>query len=454
MVILQKKLMQNNSGNKILNAPVNKIIPQLAIPSIMCMVSSALYNIVDTYFVSKLGQSATGAIGVVLSASAIIQASGFWVGMGAASNISRFLGRNHIAKANITATSAILLSCFFGILIMLFGIIFNPFLMNISGATPTILPYAVKYSKILFFGAPFMCMSFTLNNLLRAQGKAKLSLVGIVSGCLINIFLDPIFIFTLNLGIYGAGLSTVLCQLISFVIMFKFIRSPKAQVKISLKRFKFIPKLYLLILVTGLPSLFRQLLSALATVTLNRSASVFGDSAVAAMAIANRINFMVGSMVAGFGQGFQPVCGFAYGAQNYQRVKQAFKFSLKVCTCILLICSFVCLCFSREIVANFVKDNNPHIIEIGSLTLRFLGYSMSFSAIVILTNMLLQVCGKSFMAILTSMSRQGLFFIPLVMILPNFMGITGLAISQSLADIFASIFCLGACIKFFRSLKQ
>ncbi len=429
--------------------PVERLIPRLAAPSMLSMVTGAIYNTADTWFVSQLGDSATGATGVCLAVTAMLQAVGFWIGMGAASNISRFLGRRHVFKSCIMASSAIVMAMVGGLMLTCFGVLFNRQLLSLLGSTQTILPFAQEYSRILFLGAPFACTSFVLNNLLRSQGKAFFSMVGVVSGAILNIFLDPLFIFVFNLGIAGAALSTIICQALSFLIMFVFLCSERSVVKF---RTKYISKnlgVYLMILSTGLPSLIRQGCNAAATVLLNRAAGIYGDSAVAAMSVVGRINFLVGSLVGGFGQGFQPVVGYAYGAKNYNRVWQCYRFSLMVCVCILTVGAVVCSLFATDIVGSF-RGDSPVVIQIGSRALRYLSFSMPFFAVVILANMLLQTTGHKALASFTSLTRQGIFYIPLIIALPYFYGIDGIILCQPIADLLSAVVCGVATVYFFK----
>lgn len=430
--------------------PVERLIPRLAAPSMLSMITGAVYNTADTWFVSRLGDSATGATGVCLAVTAMLQAVGFWIGMGAASNISRFLGRKHTFKACITASSAIVMAMLGGLMLTIFGILFNRPLLSVLGSTPTILPYAQQYSNVLFLGAPFACSSFVLNNLLRSQGRALFSMIGVVSGAILNIFLDPIFIFVFDFGIAGAALSTIICQTLSFSIMFIFICSQRSLVRVKLRYVSKNVGVYLMILSTGLPSLIRQGCNAAATVLLNRAAGSYGDAAVAAMSVVGRINFLVGSLVGGFGQGFQPVAGFAYGGKNYSRVKQSYKFSIIVCFSILTVGALICSLFASQIVGSF-KSDSAAVVEIGVRALRYQCFGMPFFAFVILANMLLQTTGQKFMASFTSLSRQGFFFIPLIIILPHFYGLMGVEICQPLADVFSAVLCIGATVYFFRN---
>lgn len=433
--------------------PLQRLIPKLAAPTMLSMMTSAVYNAADAWFVSQLGDSAIAATGICLPLTAMIQAVGFWIGMGASSNISRFLGRKHNFKASIIASSSTLLSILISLVLAVLGIWLNQRILKYFGSTPTILPYAQDYSKIIFLGTPFACLSFVFNNLLRAQGRAVFAMAGVASGAIINIGLDPFFIYHLDLGISGAAISTVICQCISFLTMLIALKSKKSMIKLSLKFLSKNKGVYLLILSTGLPSLFRQGCSAVATVLLNRAGAVYGDAAVAAMSIVGRVSFLITSLVGGFGQGYQPVVGFAYGAKNYSRVKKAYKFSLTVCLTILFLGGLFCI-FQAQRIMEFFRADSPKVIEIGKETFWFYGLSLPFNSVIILTNMLLQVTGEKFLASLTSVMRQGVVFIPLILILPEFLGLKGVEISQPLSDALSAAIAITVALHFFKKISQ
>ena len=308
---------------KMTETPIPKLVVTLAIPMIISMLVSAIYNLADTFFVSKLGTSASGAVGVVFSLMAVIQAVGFMLGMGAGAQISRLLGQKKNEQANVVAINGLVASLIFGVLMMLIGIKYNEPILMLLGSTDTILPHAQAYASYIFYAAPFMAGSFLLNNILRAQGKAKFAMVGITVGGLLNIGLDPLFIFVFDMGTGGAALATAISQTIGFfVLLVPFLRD-KTEVKLSLKYFSIKPIVLLRIMKNGLPSFIRQGFASAATVLLNRQASLYGDSAIAGMSIVLRIVMFIFVIMLGFGQGYQPVVGYNYGAKIYDRVKQA-----------------------------------------------------------------------------------------------------------------------------------
>ncbi len=432
--------------------PVGQLIGSLAVPTIISMLITSIYNMADTFFVSKLGTSASGAVGVIFSLMAIIQAVGFTLGMGCGSNISRLLGQKKYKKANEIASSGFFAALFFGLILLVFGTIFSDGLINILGANETIFPYAKSYGQYILFGAPIMAASFVLNNTLRAQGKAKFAMIGITTGGILNMLLDPLFIFVFKLGIAGAAIATVLSQLISFCILLWFYIGKKSDIELSIKHLSKKAATYFLIIKTGLPSFCRQGLASIATVMLNRSAVIYGDAAVAAMSIVSKVFMMIFSVSLGFGQGYQPVVGFNYGAKKADRVKKSFLFTLKVGE--ICMTSFAVIGFlGAEHIIRFFIDNDAKVIEIGSRALRAQCISMIFIPLGVVCNMTFQTIGKSWTATFLSSTRQGLFFLPLIYFLPKIIGLTGIEIAQSCSDILTFAVSLPFAITFFKKIN-
>ena len=438
---------------KMTETPVGKLISGLAVPTIISMLITSIYNMADTFFVSKLGTSASGAVGVIFSLMSIIQAVGFTLGMGCGSNISRLLGQKKYKKANEIASSGFFASLFFGSILLIIGTIFSDGLISLLGANETIFPYAKSYGQYILFGAPIMAASFVLNNTLRAQGKAKFAMFGITTGGILNMLLDPLFIFTFKLGIAGAAIATILSQFISFCILIWFYIGKKSNIELSIKHISKTAGTYFLIIKTGLPSFCRQGLASIATVMLNRSAIIYGDAAVAAMSIVGKVFMMIFSVSLGFGQGYQPVVGFNYGAKKMMRVKKSFLFTLKVgeiCMATFAIIGFL----AAEYIIRFFIDNDPKVVEIGARALRAQCISMLFIPLGVVCNMTFQTIGKSWTATFLSSTRQGLFFLPLIYFLPKIIGITGVEIAQSCADILTFAVSLPFAINFFKQLNK
>ena len=420
--------------------PIKKLICTLAVPTIVSMLITAIYSMADTFFVGKIGTSATAAVGIAFSVMAIIQAIGFTCGMGSGNYVARLLGNKDLDKASKVVATGFITAFIIGLFFAILGLIFIKQLIYILGATDTIYPYAKSYVSIILIGMPYMTTCFVMNNILRFQGSAFYSMIGIGSGGIINIILDPIFIFGFNMGVSGAALATILSQLVSFFILFHNC-SIGGNIKIQFKDFTPKWEIYKEILRGGLPSFYRQGLASVSTIILNVGAAYYGDAAVAAMSIVTRVFMFALSALIGFGQGFQPVCGFNYGAKKYERVLDGFWFCVKTALIFLIIVDIIGIIFAPHIIALFRKDD-MEVINIGTSALRFQCISFPLSAWIIICNMLLQTIGKSTKASILSLSRQGLFFIPVILILPKFIGLTGVECAQTIGDVCTFILAL------------
>ena len=436
---------------KMTETPVEKLIISLSIPTIISMLISNIYNLADTYFVGTLGVSASGAVGIVFTLMAILQAIGFMLGHGSGSVISRLLADKDVDTASRYISTSFFLALGFGLIFVLFGIPFVHPLMRLLGSTDTILPYAAQYGIYILASAPFMIGSLVLNNVLRYEGKAFFAMIGLTTGGLLNIALDPIFIYGLNMGVAGAGLATGLSQMVSFMILLFMFRH-HAQTKISLKYFT--PRGYVVgdVITTGFPSLFRQGLTSISSGILNNAAGSFGDACVSAMAITGRCQFFMLSIALGIGQGFQPVAGFNFQAHKYARLRRAFRFTLVAGVAVLaVLCSAGCI-FAPSIVGIFQGD--PEVRRIGGLALRFASISLIFTPLCITPNMLFQSAGQKGRALLLACLRSGICFIPLLLVLPPLLGLLGVQLSQPGADVLSALISFPFAIYFFRHLPR
>ncbi len=430
-----------------LEKPLPSLICGLAVPTIASMLVTSIYNMADTYFVSQIGTSASGAVGIVLSLASIVQAVGFTVGMGSGSIASRLMGQNRGEEAHTYSSSAVAAALVLGVLLAALGMRWRGRLMWLLGSTETIYPYAMDYGVYIILGAPVMILSFTLNNLLRWQGKARLAVIGLGTGGILNIALDPLFIFGFHMGIGGAGAATLLSQCVSLVILGSFFITGRSELKVRPRYISRSPKVYLAILKQGMPSFFRQGVMGLATMALNFNARLYGDAAVAALAIVGKVFMVINSVIIGFGQGFQPVLGFNYGAGRQDRVKDALKFSIKVGTAFLVAAAVIGFIAAPQIIAAFRRDD-PEVIAIGTRAFRYQCLTLPLGAVNIFANMFFQSLGKSFRASLLAVFRHGCF-IPAVYLLSGWLGLTGLEISQSVADVLAfavAVVITGACL--------
>ena len=414
-------------------APIPGLIGRLAVPTIISMLITSFYNMADTFFVGKIGTSATAAVGVVFPVMAIIQALGFFCGHGSGNSISRHLGSKDVQSARELASTGFFLAFALGILLMVLGLIFLDPLSHLLGSTKTIFPYTRDYLRFILLGAPYMTAQLVLNNQLRFQGNAFYAMIGITSGGVLNVILDPIFIFVFDLGISGAAIATILSQFVSFCLLLVGLRVSKC-IPIHLRNVRLTALRLREIMGGGLPSLFRQGLGSIATTTLNIAANPYGDAAIAAMSVVSRIMMFANSALIGFGQGFQPVCGFNYGADKYDRVKEAFWFCVKVSTAVLLGLAVLGGFLSGHLI--WIFRNDPDVIQIGTTALRFQCVTFALNGWIIMNNMMMQTMGKTVPATILAASRQGLFFIPALLILPQFLGLTGIQCAQAVSDVF------------------
>ena len=437
--------------DKMTKTPVNKLISRLAVPTVISMLITMLYNIADTYFVSKISVSASAATGVLISLMGVIQAFGFMFGQGAGSNISRRLGAKEIEEARIFSSTAYFLGLSVGLIIMAFGLIFIEPLMRIMGSTETILPLAKTYGTYILIAAPAMTTSFVLNNILRFEGMAKLAMIGITTGGLLNIALDPLLIFTFNMGIAGAGIATALSQYIGMFILLSIFLMKKPQSRISLRYLSFKPRVALDIITVGLPSFARQGLNSVSTMFFNLQAAAFGDECIAAISIVAKVGMFIFSVAIGIGQGFQPVCSFNFGAKLYNRVKEAIRFLWIYSTAVIAVLAGICFVLAPWVIGLFRKD--AAVVDIGSTALRLLCFALIVLPTVMVGNMTFQSVGKSGRAFFLACAQNGLFFIPLILILPKLLGVLGIQLSWPISYIIAAIIAVPMILEFIKRVK-
>lgn len=416
------------------------LVLNMAVPSIISMLITSFYNMADTFFVGQIGTTATAAVGVIFPLMSIIQALGFTFGHGSGNYISRKLGQGEVEDAKKMAATGFVSALVAGAIFGLVGLIFLDGLVGILGATPTIAPYARQYAMYILIGTPFMASSLVLNNQLRFQGSAFFGMIGMGVGAVLNIALDPLFIFVLDMGVSGAALATILSQIVSFCLLLRGC-TRGGNIAISLKNFSPSWARYKEIARGGTPSLFRQGLGSVATICLNFAAGIYGDAAIAGMSIVTRVLQFANSAIIGLGQGFQPVCGFNYGAKLYGRVRKAFWFTVSLAFCVLLIGSIVGIAFAPQIIAIFRKED-LEVIKIGALSLRLQCIFLPLSAFVVGSNMMLQTIGKPVKASISAAARTGLFFVPAILILPKFFGLLGVQMSQAVADLCSFVLCV------------
>ena len=438
--------------DRMTKTPIPRLIGELAVPTIISMLVTSFYNMADTFFVGKINTSTTAAVGIVFPLMAMIQAFGFFCGHGSGNYISRQLGAHNFEDASKMSATGFVSAFVLGLGILVVGFLFTDPLLRIMGSTETILPYARSYMRIILIGAPYMTASLVLNNQLRFQGSTFCSMIGITTGAVLNIVLDPLFIFVLDMGVAGAALATIISQFVSFCLLITG-TFRGGNLRLNLRDFSPSLKYYQNIVKGGAPSLFRQGLGSFATVCLNLMAGPYGDAAIAAMSIVTRISQFAASVVIGFGQGFQPVCGFNYGAKLFKRVQEGFWFCVKFCTSVLLVAAVCGWIFSPNLIGIFLKTD-PLVIEYGSQALRLQALTFPLVGWITIANMMLQTIGKTVKASLLAMSRQFLFFVPVILTLPGFLGILGVQFSQPIADFCSFLLAVPLSISVLREMSH
>ena len=429
---------------------IPKLIISLGIPTTISMLITNIYNMADTYFVSQISLSASGATGIVFAVMAILQAFGFMCGHGSGSNISRSLGRKDEENASRFASSGLFLSFCISLVLMIAGLVFLEPLMRLLGSTDTILVEAMNYGRFIFLAAPAMVMSCVCNNILRYEGRAVYAMVGLTFGGILNMMLDPILIFVFHLGISGAGIATMVAQYLSlFILLIPFFRNRTA----SRLRLSYISRnidTFINIIVTGSPSLARQGLNSISTAMLNMMAKPLGDAAIAAMSVVGRVSNMLFSLSLGIAQGFQPVSSFNYGAGDYKRVKESTVFTIGFGTALIAVLCTLAFINAPLIISLFRSEEL--VIEIGSAALRLMCFGLLLLPTVSVTNMLFQGIGESKKALFVACLQSGAFFIPLVVILTRAFGVNCLICATPISYLLAFSVALPMVVKFMRNL--
>ncbi len=460
----QRPDLRQEKLRRMTTEPVHRLVLKLSVPTIASMLVTALYNLADTFFVSSIGgyagTCAIAAVSVSLSVMALIQALGFFVGQGASNFISRALGRQDVRKASEMAATGLFLALLLGGAVLLIGELFTQSIARFLGADEEFVGPTADYLRWIFAAAPMMMGSFCLNNQLRFQGNALYGMIGVVSGAVLNVGLDPLMIHSLGMGAEGAALATAISQSVGFCVLLSGtfrgdnLRIHPSRVRLSRENLG-------LIVQGGLPSLMRQGCAAISVTILNRVAGDVGaaDPAIgraaliAAFGLVSKIVMMMNNAVIGLGQGYQPVCGFNYGAGQYSRVRKAFWFLVKAVACWCLLVAVLGEIFAPQVVRLF-PDAEPKVRALATVILRFQCAAFFVNCWVVPSNMTQQTMGWMVSASVLAMARQGLFLIPLVLILPSFFGLTGLELAQPLSDF--CTFCLAIPLqaRVLRHLRQ
>ena len=444
--------LQQKQYEKMTTEPVEKLLFTLSVPTIISMMVTNIYNLVDTAFVGTLGTSESGATGIVFSYMAILLAVAFMCGQGAGSIMSRKLGAKDLEEASKYSSTGFFLSFGLGLLMAVFSFLFLEPLLYLLGSTKTIAPYAGTYIFFILLAAPFFTSSLTMNNLLRYEGKAKLGTIGLMIGALINIGADMVLIFGCRLGIAGAGIATAGSQVVSFCILLSMFLRGKTQTRISVKYVARDVQTVWNVVATGFPSLLRQTLNSVAAMLLNKASGVYGDEAVAAMSIVSRVSFFPMAVAIGIGQGFQPISSFNFGAGKIGRVRKAFWSALTGAECVLFLIYIPIFLFAGPIVGQM--RNDPQVIELGIRALRLMCVGQLFVPLTMMVEMGFQSIGEKLLASLGSCLRSGLVFIPTLQILKKVRGLAGVQEAQPLSFVVTFVVCLFLCRIYLKRVRE
>ena len=432
--------------------PIPQLVLSLAAPTILSMLITSIYNLADTFFVGQISTSASGAVGVVSSLMAIIQALGFMLGHGAGTIISRSLGSRDTTAATRFASTSFFTALVFGVVLAVAGLGTLPNFMMLLGSTETILPHACAYARPILIAAPLMISSLVMNNILRYEGKASFAMIGLVTGGVLNIALDPLFMFVFGLGTAGAGIATALSQSISFCILLSMFLRGKTVSQFRLSAVTREARDFGRILLGGAPSFGRQGLNSIGGMLLNLAARSYGDAAVAGMSIVSRIFLFIISVAIGVGQGLQPVASFNYGARKYRRVRQAAIFTIEAAFCMLVVLVGLCWVNGDALIRLFRDD--PAVTAVALPAFHYQCLAMLLHPIIVVANMTFQSVGASGRATFLACCRQGVFFIPLILILPRTHGLFGVEICQPIADVLTFLVSLPFLIAFLQQLGR
>lgn len=429
---------QNSKLELLGNAPVSKALVSLGIPIMIGMLINAFYNLADAYFVGGLGEQQMGAISIVFPIGQAVVGLGLMFGNGAASYLSRLLGCGNKKAADIAASTALYSSVLIGAVFIMIAAIFLKPILTLLGATETIMPYALVYARIYILSCIFNVFNVTMNNIAASEGAAKTTMFALLSGAVINIGLDPLFIYAFHMGVAGAAIATAISQFISTAIYLAYILKKKSAFTFAIKNFSPSGQIYIEVLKIGIPTLVFQLLTSLSIALINRASSAYGDSIIAGMGTVTRITSMGTLIVFGFLKGFQPIAGFSYGAENFQRLRQSVKISILWSTAFCIIAGLFMIIFSAQIIAQFANGNKEMIL-FGQKSLAANGFSFFLFGFYTVYSSLFLALGKGTAGFVLGACRQGICFVPVILLLPGIFGLNGILYAQPAADVLSAI---------------
>lgn len=423
------------------NAPISKALLAMGIPTMLGMLINALYNLADAYFVSGLGESQMGAISIVYPLGQVVVGLGLLFGNGAASYISRLLGQGKNEQANKVASTSLYCSLSTGTLLILFCFVFLKPILTLLGATESILPYAITYAGIYIISCIFNVFNVTMNNLVTSEGAAKTTMCALLAGAILNIVLDPIFIYTFELGVAGAAIATAISQIVSTLVYLHYLSTKKSLFRFHWKDCFFSRKIFSEIFKIGIPTLVFQLLTSLSISLINNTSSNYGDAAIAGMGVVTRLVSMGSLTVFGFMKGFQPIAGYSYGAGKYKRLRQAIRTSILWSTLFCIVIGFAFFLFPTQILSQFTTGN-VEMIQIGARSLRVNGITFMLFGYYTVYSSLFLALGKGKEGFLLGACRQGICFVPVILILPSIWGVKGILYAQPIADVLSFLITL------------
>ena len=430
---------ERNSKMELLgSAPIPKALMALGVPIMIGMLINALYNLVDAYFVGGLGESPMGAISIVFPLGQVVVGLGLMFGNGAASYLSRLLGKGDKDTANKVASTSLYGSVFVGAILIILAIIFLKLILSLLGATDTIMPYALTYARIYVISCIFNVFNVTMNNIVASEGAAKTTMCALLLGAVINIVLDPIFIYTFNMGVAGAAIATAISQIVSTIVYLSYVLRKRSAFSFSFKEFAPKKEIMVEILKIGVPTLTFQLLTSLSIALINRAANGYGDAVIAGMGAVTRVTSMGTLVVFGFLKGFQPIVGFSYGAKNFERLRQSIKVSIVWSSIFCVIAGLLMALFSTQIISQFANGNEA-MIAVGQKSLMANGFSFFLFGFYTVYSSLFLALGKGTAGFILGACRQGIYFVPVIMLLPALWGMNGVLYAQPIADIISAI---------------
>ena len=443
---------RNNKLELLGSAPIPKALMSLGVPIMIGMLINALYNLVDAYFVGGLGESQMGAISIVFPLGQVVVGLGLMFGNGAASYLSRLLGRGEKESADQVASTALYSSVSIGVIIILLATLFMEPILTMLGATETILPYALTYARIYVISCVFNVFNVTMNNIVSSEGAAKTTMCALLLGAVLNTVLDPIFIYTLNLGVAGAAIATAISQMVSTLVYLIYVFRKKSAFSFCIKQFVPTKEIMTEILKIGIPTLTFQILTSLSIALINRAANSYGNAVIAGMGAVTRITSMGTLIVFGFLKGFQPIAGFSYGAKKFNRLREAIKISTLWSTIFCVVVGFLVAIFSKQIISQFTTGNEEMIL-VGQKSLIANGFSFVLFGFYTVYSSLFLALGKGAAGFFIGACRQGICFVPIILMLPTVWGINGIMYAQPIADILSAAITVCMAVKLHKELS-